>query len=447
MNPVVIIPTYISTNRRRNEIKGVVGNYDHTTNINDDGQLDRCLTSLEKIEDTGLIVILVAADRSIEAEAVDKVRRIASNHQDLSIVVIGAVEVDLIRARMEQLGIQKVGQQIGLRGYGAIRNLGLVVACALGFDAVIFIDDTEITDDPDFFKKAVYGLGKLTKKGIPILAKTGYYINDQGSYFSKWEDKWYNRFWQQGSAFNNWIRKAMAGPRLSRSNHVCGGCLAIHKEAFRRLSFDPWIPRGEDLDYMLDLRMYGSDIWFDNHWQLRYLPPPTKHEGRRFRQDIFRWLYEYAKMEYSHSLIDLQKITAQSLEPYPGPFLEKGIRKRIAITAFLRSLVRPDKKAYRRAAKEAMGEATKYAENNCSNYFEFQRIWPQIMDRIDSDKMLATALIRSALMQQDVVIDDLDEMNNQEQRITLSDEEVARVRRERNIDPGQTSQIRLDLGE
>ena len=45
------------------------------------------------------------------------------------------------------------------------------------------------------------------------MAKTGYYLNDEGSYLSKWEDAWYNRFWQQGRAFNEWISKAMKGPR------------------------------------------------------------------------------------------------------------------------------------------------------------------------------------------------------------------------------------------
>ena len=68
------------------------------------------------------------------------------------------------------------------------------------------------------------------------------------------------------------------------------------------------------------------------------------------------------------------------------------------IPAFLRSLVRPDKKAYRRAAKEARGEATKYAQDNCVNYFEFQQVWPQIMDRMESDSALATALVQSALI-------------------------------------------------
>jgi glycosyltransferase involved in cell wall biosynthesis len=397
LNPVVIIPTYISSSRRRTSAKGIVSSYDHTTNINELGELERCLTSLCNVDNMGLIVVLVAADRSIEAEALQKVRSIARNYPDLNIITIGQPELEIIQQQMASLNIEQVNNEIGLRGYGAIRNLGLLLASSLGFDAAIFLDDDEIIDDPDFIEKATYGIGKLTKNGIPILVKTGYYINDQGSYLSKWEDKWYNRFWQQGRAFNEWIESALAGPRLSRSNHVCGGCLVVHKEAFMRVPFDPWIPRGEDLDYMLNLRMYGGDIWFDNQWSLRHLPPETKSEGNRFRQDIFRWLYEYAKLEYSHSLIDLQKITAKSLEPYPGPFLERGLRRRIAITAWLRSLVRPDKKAYRRAAKTARGEGIRYAQDNCTNYFAFQQIWPQIMERLNSNQELAQRLIQSAL--------------------------------------------------
>jgi glycosyltransferase involved in cell wall biosynthesis len=397
LNPVVIIPTYISSSRRRSEVKGIISNYDHTTNINEPGELGRCLDSLAHIKDVGLIIILVAADRSVEAEAIQKVRNTAAAHSKLNIMAIGQAELDIIRKRMEDLNIEEVNTQIGLRGYGAVRNLGLLLANVFGFDVAIFLDDDEVIDDVDFIEKATYGIGKLTKNGIPILAKTGYYINDEGSYLSKWEDKWYNRFWQQGEAFNEWISKALTGPRISRGNHVCGGCLAIHKESFLRIPFDPWIPRGEDLDYLLNLRMYGGDLWFDNQWFLRHLPPQTPHEGNRFRQDIFRWLYEYSKLEYSHSLIDLQKITAKSLEPYPGPFLEKGLRWRISVTAFLRSFARPDKKAYRRAAKDARGEGTKYAQDNCTNYFAFQQIWPQIMVRLSSDTELTTALIKSTL--------------------------------------------------
>lgn len=401
MNPVVIIPTFISATRRRRENQGIVGNYDHTTAITQAGELGRCLGSLEKVDDLGLVIILVAAEAGLEHQAAEKVRNIAAEHAGLNILVIGTAELALVRQRMEQLNIGELKTEIGLMGYSAVRNLGLVVANTLGFDAVVFLDDDEVVDDPAFLHHAMYGLGKLTKKGIPILAKTGYYLNDEGSFLSKQEDAWYNRFWQQGSAFNEWISHAMSGPRLSRSNHVCGGCLAIHKEAFKRLAFDPWITRGEDLDYMLNLRMYGSDIWFDNHWVLHHLPPKTVSEGDRFRQDIFRWIYEYRKLEYSRALIDLQQVKPQSLEPYPGPFLKPGLTRRIRLTALLRSFGRPDKRAYRRAAKAAAGEASKYAEENCGNYFGFQYVWPEAMARLDSDKMLTTALVRSCLMREE----------------------------------------------
>lgn len=465
MKPVVVIPTFISATRRRRANQDVIANYDHTTGITQAGELGRCLKSLEGVEGVGLVVVLVAAEAGLENQAAEKVRAVAANHPALNVLVIGAAELALVRQRMEQLNIGQLKTEIGLKGYGAVRNLGLVIANALGFDAVVFLDDDEVIDAPDFLKTAMYGLGKLTRKGIPILAKTGYYLNDQGSYLSKWEDAWYNRFWQQGGAFNEWISSAMRGPRLSRSNHVCGGCLAIHKEAFRRLAFDPWITRGEDLDYMLNLRMYGSDIWFDNRWVLRHLPPKTQSEGDRFRQDIFRWIYEYRKLEYSRALIDLQQVKPQSLEPYPGPFLEAGLTRRIRLTAFLRSFGRPDKRAYRRAAKAATGEASTYAEENCAKYFEFQYVWPEAMARLDSDQMLAAALVQSCLREPGEApaeqlqgAEGVQARSAREAAPQVSERGAGRGRAGANvsretfetapqIDPGMTCEIRLDMAE
>ncbi len=100
MKPAVVIPTFITSARRRNETKGIVGNYDHTTNINDEGELDRCLASLECVENLGLVILLVAADRSLEAEALAKVRKTAAAHRQLSTLVIGSTELALVRQRM-----------------------------------------------------------------------------------------------------------------------------------------------------------------------------------------------------------------------------------------------------------------------------------------------------------------------------------------------------------
>lgn len=424
MNPVILIPVFISA-RRHAEVGQVTSTYDHTTSLSSQGELPRCLDSLRKVRGLGHIVILVAAEPSIENQAASKARSIAEYFSDLSITVVGAPELALIRQRMEQLGVP-VRNEIGLSGYGAVRNLGLLVANMLDFDAAVFLDDDSVVEDEAFLEKAMYGLGKLTRRGVPILAKTGYYLNEEGSFLSNKPTKWYDHFWQQGKAFNAWITRAMAGPRLSRSNHVCGGCLALHKEAFRRVSFDPWVARGEDLDYMLDLRMYGSDIWFDNQWVMRHLPPATPREGLRFRQDIFRWLYEYRKIEYARTQIDLLQIKPQSLQPYPGPFLESNITKRIRRTALLRSIGRPDGRGYRQAAKSATGEAAKYAETHCSKYFEFQFKWPAIMSRFENDVIMQGILVQSS--------------NQEQQRMEQMRHDAG------SISPGETTEIRLNLG-
>ena len=422
MNPLIIIPTFIGGRSRKRDAAPTEV-YDHPYPLTGIDRLGRCLKSLGSIRGVGDVAILVVADSGIQIAACKKVAQLVEQFPALSTMVVGADVATLVAGYISSLQVGPLSNEIGLSGYSGCRNLGLVIAQTLGYDCVIFLDDDEVIEDPEFMEKAVYGLGKLTKRGIPILVKTGYYINSEGTYHSKSGGAWYDRYWKQGEAFNAWIDTAMAGPRLSRSNHVCGGCLAVHREAFRRLAFDPWIVRGEDLDYLLNLRMYGSDVWFDNRWHLKHLPPADRSEGQRFRQDIYRWLYEFRKMEYSRTQIDLHQVKPSSLEPYPGPFLEPGIDKRIRRTAWLRSVGRPDKAAYRAAARSAAAEAQIYAQRNCSKYFEFQLLWPELMHRLQDADQLATALRVSMGIE--------------------SEEEAARVQ----LDPGATGEIQLNLAE
>ena len=446
MNPVVVIPTIFGLRKRRKTpTKNPLEVYDHPTVPGSANELRRCLASLAKADDMPPILLLVASQPSERLAARETVEGVVREFPSLDILIIGEAEAQIVRQRLAQLGASDLESKIGLVGYGAIRNLGLVIANALRYDAVVFLDDDEVVQDRDFIGRAVYGLGKLTRRGIPILVKTGFYYNSEGSYLSKSQNKWYNRYWQQGKAFNAWITRAMAGPRLSRSNHVCGGCLALHREAFRRLAFDPWIPRGEDLDYLLNLRMYGADIWFDNQWSLVHLPPGTANEGMRFRQDIYRWLYEFRKVEYSRTQIDLMQITPASLEPYPGPFLRPGITRRVRRTAFLRSLARPNKMAYRKAARAATREATVYAEANCSKYFEFQHVWPEIMRRVEGDRMLASALMQRMRRAIPEPVD-ADSAPVMEAEVMLDSENNA-MPPVRSYDPGTTSEIRMNVSE
>ncbi len=393
MNPCIIVPTYVGSKRYKPSID-VLATYDHVTPLSHQGELRRCLQSIVDIGAECPIFILVVAEQGTEQAAAKKIAEILAPFTGmLDLRMIDYEVLDRFNLRVDALGVSGIKEGVGLIGYGAVRNLGLLVAAAGGFTECIFIDDDEIIDDQDFLEKAVYGLGKLTKTGVPVLVKTGFFADKQGNWKSNQNKAWYNRYWRQGELFNAWITKAMSGARLSRSNGLYGGLCAIHREAFIRVSFDPWIPRGEDLDYLLNVRMYGGDVWFDNQWHIRHIPPPTRNESQRFRQDIYRWIYEHRKLEYSKSQIDLIQIAPHSLDPYPGPFLEHSIGRRVFLTALLRMIGRAsDRKGYFRAAMSAQREAKAYAESFCNRYFEFQLGWPQMVSLLASDPLTVDIL-------------------------------------------------------
>ena len=386
MNPVIIIPTFICANERGTQT-GVIDTYDHMTPLDRQGEITRCLGSLNNLEPKAPVVILVVSEKGVEEQAAAKIRREASYFADLDITVIGVDEERALHSRMVSIGVGDYTNGVGLTGYGAIRNLGLVYAASMGYTEAIFIDDDEVVNDPLFVDKGCYGLGMLTQRGVPILIKSGYYLDKQGEYHAPSKDKWYNRFWRQDKGFNEWIDGAMKGPRLSSSNVACGGCLALHREAFKRVSFDPWIARGEDLDFLINVRMYGSEVWFDNDWQITHLPPPTtRSEARRFIQDSYRWLYENRKLEFSATQIDLLLVQPSSLEPYPGPFLESSTSFNVMMTGILRAIGRGGQRGtYLRAAFGARKAATEYAKEHCADYFAFQRQWPEVVALLEED--------------------------------------------------------------
>ncbi|MDR2035174.1 MAG: hypothetical protein LBP91_00645 [Coriobacteriales bacterium] len=388
MNPCIIIPTYVGS-KRYNPSVDVLATYDHVTPLTHQGELPRCLQSLIDIGIQCPIFVLVVSEQGIETAASQKVAAILSVFvQQLDLRLIDYEVLERLCLRIDSLGVSSFKEGVCLSSYGSVRNLGLLIAASGGFTECIFVDDDEIIDDPEFLEKAVYGLGKLTKTGVPVLVKSGFFADKKGNWKSSQKSVWYNHFWRQGELFNAWITKAMTGTRLSRSNGLYGGLCAIHREAFIRVSFDPWIPRGEDLDYLLNVRMYGGDVWFDNQWHIEHAPPPMRNESQRFRQDIFRWIYEHRKLEYAKSQIDLIQITPHSLDPYPGPFLEHSVGRRVFVTALLRMVGRAsDRKGYFRAALSAQREAKAYAETFCDRYYEFQIGWPQMVNLLAGDPL------------------------------------------------------------
>lgn len=188
------------------------------------------------------------------------------------------------------------------------------------------------------------------------------------------------------------MKKALSGTRISRSNYVCGGLMALHARAFTRVAFDPFITRGEDLDYLFNMRMFGYDVWFDNEWTVRHLPPESEKRSPRFMQDVYRWYYERAKLTFAAHQKELISVTAASLMPYPGPWISRELDDRVRKTAMVRSMFTHEHEGYLRIWRHGIAEAQAYARQNAASYLRFQSFWPKIMDGLWRDAQLIDIL-------------------------------------------------------
>lgn len=391
MGSVIVIPTYWVSGHADVH---AFGSYDCATPLDSPApELARCLASLEQVHDVAPIVLLVVCPLSATTEVSRRVAQIVAAHPSLAITTICHAEASKVIERIERIAPRGAGECISLRGYGAIRNMGLAVAAIKGCDKVIFLGDDEVACDSAFMAQARYALGHETRAQLPILVKSGYYYNEAGSpYAEEGRAGLASRWWTRRAEFNAWMRHALGGTRISRSNYLCGGLFALDARAFTRVAFDPYITRGEDLDYLCNLRLHGLDVWFDNKWAVRRLPPKETGTAQRFMADVYRWYYERVKLADASRRNDLTSVTAASLMPYPGPWFSDELDGRVRKTALARALATKERDAYWDIYLHGRARAEAYAQENRGKYLRFQSFWPAIMDGLWGDTALASRL-------------------------------------------------------
>ncbi len=403
MNPVIIIPTYWDDKKPNNQNLSTLKSYDHATHIDsEDPELEGCLQSLEDVNGVMRVIVLLVCPSNLYERAYERVREICERHASLNIVLIGQDQANIIQDAIEEIAPEMKGEYISLRGYGSIKNMGLCIASILGHDAVVFIDDDEIALEPNFLIDAVYGLGRKNRQNIPLLVKSGYYQRSDGSPFA--DDShitWADKYWDKKKAFNAWMAGALAGTRITKSNILCKGCMAIHAQAFTKVAFDPFITRGEDMDYLISLRMYGIDVWFDKNWYVRHIPPAQKHTAPRFLADAYRWLYESQKVAWANAHTKLRPITARSLSPYPAEWIRPEVFSNISTTCKRRMLTSHEKKSYYKIWSTYLPEAMKYAQMHAHSYFVFMNFWPTIILEIWNNKYLQDEILKTAQIKSD----------------------------------------------
>ena len=94
--------------------------------------------------------------------------------------------------------------------------------------------------------------------------------------------------------------------------------------------FDPFVPRGEDIDFLMNAKMFGFRFFLDNQLSIKHLPPPKSHpRWRQLREDIFRFVFEREKITRQQARKGMKRVLPEEFDPYPGCFLKADLEEKI----------------------------------------------------------------------------------------------------------------------
>ena len=186
-----------------------------------------------------------------------------------------------------------------------------------------------------------------------------------------------------------YMNKAFAiidgGERLEVTPWVFGGNMVVHRDLFTRVAFDPNVTRGEDIDYLVNAKFFGSDFLLDKELRIRHLPPPkTSPLWRRFREDLDRFIYSRAKLRAQQPGDGMRLVEVEELDPYPGRFLRDDLEELIFRTCVLMGmdyLSKGDGEGYSQCMVNALRSRTAAlpARDPYLWYLDWRRRWEEFM--------------------------------------------------------------------
>lgn len=328
----MVIPSYWGR-KKEQERKPQDRIYDHPTPLNEDGTLGRLLDSINLIrnKDFQVVILGVAAAQDIQADVESRLSSIIRGRvQDVQVDLFSYSHLAAVHTYLSHQKMKGKASLLQLDGYSNVRNLCTFVPHLMESDVAVLIDDDEIFEDPDFMDKALEFIGKEAH-GEKILAIAGYYINPDNDYLLNREILPWMTYWNKIECMNRAFKEIIAEePRLKVTPFAFGGNLVLHKDLFTRIPFDPSVPRGEDIDFLINARMFGHKTYLDNLLSIKHMPPPkTSPKWEQVREDICRFVFEKKKLEGQEGYPGLHPLHASELDPYPGEFMKDDLEDKI----------------------------------------------------------------------------------------------------------------------
>ena len=189
--------------------------------------------------------------------------------------------------------------------------------------------------------------------------------------------------------------------------------MVIHKNLYQIVPFDPNIRRGEDIDYLINSKMFGFNFFLDNKLSIKHLPPKETHPmWKRIREDIYRFVYEKAKIDSQYELSNMRMVSAKDFFPYPGEFLTNELEDKIFKTNLLLALeylANGEVKACQESIKNiylSIYEAIP-KKDPFTAYRKIQKDWERLIDfALNNKKDLRKIMEENNLFKSNITVDE-----------------------------------------
>ena len=374
----IAVPTYWTFAAGEGGVEQTV--FDHPTPLNEEGTLVRTLESFRVLKGEFRVIVVAAGTNPVIGQ------RIHERVESLLRPFAGQFPLYLASpANLAALNASLSEPILQLDSYGNIRNVQLAVPYAAGADMVVGIDDDEVIEDPDYLAKVQAAVGSKYQ-GEVVAGIAGPYFDRQGEYRIAGAEELAacdNIFIKKNYFMNEALKKVME-PRGSRtilrSNVAFGGNMAMARATIARVCHDPYIPRGEDYDYVINAAMSGLFYCFLPVTGIVHLPPDSTgsqaaDKDSKLLADIRRFIYMRMKTRYHAEHFPQERFDLNYLQPYPGCYLDE----RIDLRQHGEDAIRRKISDRTISPEKFVAEAVKVAARKAQEFFAYRAKWARVL--------------------------------------------------------------------
>ncbi|MBN2169394.1 MAG: hypothetical protein JW738_09130 [Actinobacteria bacterium] len=399
MRATIVIPSYWGRSTAEPiNLKDAV--YDHPTPLDSKGTLERALESINVISnrDFNVVVLAAATNPEIYGLVEEKVSEIVAPFQNsFPVTCLSHSFEGYLKCKYEGLRFDDI---VSLTGYSNIRNMCVIAAELAGSEIGVLFDDDQVYEDPGYLDKVFENVG-CEVDGKPLEVIAGYYLQPDGSYLVSPGGKWWLAEWPMVRTMNEAFKIIGKGPRLQLTPFVFGGNMVIHRNVFRKIPFDPYVRRGEDIDFLTNCKFFDVDFYLDRELSIKHLPPeknapPWQH----FRENVYRFVYARAKLAAQAPGEGMREVKLDELAPYPASCMGDDLEDLIFKTSVLigmKCLEEKDELGFTESMRnvylaryDASPSFDPYAY-----YIDYQKRWAMFMSALSEDSESSKKLLET----------------------------------------------------